>query len=280
MSRLGGGIGTRGPGETKLESDRRHIRRRIQSLEESLSELERTRKTMRAARDRSAVPNVAIVGYTNAGKSTLINHLTDAGVLAEDKLFATLDPTTRRFTLPNGENILLTDTVGFISNLPHQLVKAFRSTLDEAVYADILVILCDASDPECAEKLEVTEQTLESLGAADKPVLYVYNKCDVVDFDMSRIPGTLSDSRLKVFVSAATGEGIDELTEKLEEIIASGKTTETFRFPASEFSSINLLYREASVISVDYTEDGATVTASVDARVKGMLSRFIEKCDG
>ena len=280
MSRLGGGIGTRGPGETKLESDRRHIRRRIQSLEESLSELERTRKTMRAARDRSAVPNVAIVGYTNAGKSTLINYLTDAGVLAEDKLFATLDPTTRRFALPNGENILLTDTVGFISNLPHQLVKAFRSTLDEAVYADILIILCDASDPECAEKLVVTEKTLESLGAADKPVLYVYNKCDVVSFDKAKIPGTLSDSRLKVFVSAATGEGIEELTEKLEEIIASGKTTETFKFPASDFSSINLLYREASVISVDYTEDGAVVTASVDARVKGMLSRFIQKSNG
>lgn len=277
MSRLGGGIGTRGPGESKLESDRRHIRRRINSLEESLRELDKTRKTMRAARDRSSVPNVAIVGYTNAGKSTLINRLTDAGVLAEDKLFATLDPTTRRYTLPNGENILLTDTVGFISNLPHQLVKAFRSTLDEAVYADILIILCDASDPECAEKLEVTEETLESLGAGDKPVLYVYNKCDVLGFDKNAIPGDTADSRSKVFVSAATGEGIEDLTAKLEEIIANGKTTESFKIPSDAFSALNLLYREASVISVEYDSDGANVQASVDARVKGMLAEYLVK---
>ncbi len=277
MSRLGGGIGTRGPGETKLESDRRHIRRRINSLEESLEELERTRKTMRAARDRSAVPNVAIVGYTNAGKSTLINCLTDAGVLAEDKLFATLDPTTRRFTLPNGENILLTDTVGFIGNLPHQLVKAFRSTLDEAVYADILIILSDASDPECAEKLAVTEETLESLGAGDKPVLYVYNKCDEIGFDRTMVPSDTSDSRLKVFVSAKTGEGIGELTEKLEEIIANGKSTEVFIIPQNAMGALNTLYKEASVVSVDYDVQGATVVASVDARVKGMLSAYLVK---
>jgi len=138
MSRLGGGIGTRGPGESKLESDRRHIKRRIHALEESLDELDRTRRTMRAARDRSSRARIAVVGYTNAGKSTLLNRLTGAGVLVQNKLFATLDPTTRRFTLPNGEDVLITDTVGFISNLPHQLIKAFKSTLDEAVYADIL----------------------------------------------------------------------------------------------------------------------------------------------
>ena len=176
MSRLGGGIGTRGPGESKLESDRRHVRRRITALEAELEAMERTRMTMRASRDRSGVPKVAIVGYTNAGKSTLLNRLTDAGILAEDKLFATLDPTTRKFTLPGGTPILLTDTVGFIRKLPHQLVKAFRSTLEEAVYADILILLADASDPESAEQIAVTEQTLTELGAGGKPMLYVFNK--------------------------------------------------------------------------------------------------------
>ncbi|MBE6684915.1 MAG: GTPase HflX, partial [Ruminococcaceae bacterium] len=177
LSRLGGGIGTRGPGESKLESDRRHIKRRITALEEELERLANTRKTMRAARDRSGLKKIAIVGYTNAGKSTLLNTLTDAGILAEDKLFATLDPTTRKFTLPGGETVLLTDTVGFIKKLPHHLVKAFRSTLDEAVYSDIIMIVIDASDPEYLSQLECTEQTLEELGAADKPTLYVFNKC-------------------------------------------------------------------------------------------------------
>ena len=157
MSRLGGGIGTRGPGESKLESDRRHMKRRIDALKAELEVVEKNRRTMRASRDRSGLPRVAIVGYTNAGKSTLLNALTGAGILAEDKLFATLDPTTRKFALPGGETVLLTDTVGFIRNLPHHLVSAFRSTLEEAVYADIILLLLDASDPECAGQLEVTE---------------------------------------------------------------------------------------------------------------------------
>ena len=146
MSRLGGGIGTRGPGESKLESDRRHLQRRITALENELEVLDKNRRTMRASRDKSGITKIAIVGYTNAGKSTLLNKLTDAGILAEDKLFATLDPTTRKYELPGGETVLLTDTVGFIRNLPHHLVKAFKSTLDEAVYTDILMILIDASD--------------------------------------------------------------------------------------------------------------------------------------
>ena len=250
MSRLGGGIGTRGPGESKLESDRRHIKRRIHALEESLDELDRTRRTMRAARDRSSRARIAVVGYTNAGKSTLLNRLTGAGVLVQNKLFATLDPTTRRFTLPNGEDVLITDTVGFISNLPHQLVKAFKSTLDEAVYADILMIVCDASDPECREKLEVTQNTLQSLGAGDKPVLLVYNKCDTLTPDM--LPEENTDQNT-VFISAKTGSGI----------------------PSDAFSALNLLYKEAVVVSVDYGENGATVTALVDARVKGMLADYV-----
>ncbi len=178
LSRLGGGIGTRGPGESKLESDRRHIKRRVTALEAELAELAVQRKTKRAARDRSGIQKIAIVGYTNAGKSTLLNRLTDAGILAEDKLFATLDPTTRKFSLPSGDDVLLTDTVGFIRRLPHHLIKAFSSTLDEAVCADILMIIVDASDPEYPAQLEVTENLLAELGAGDKPSLIVYNKCD------------------------------------------------------------------------------------------------------
>ncbi|MBO5682689.1 MAG: GTPase HflX, partial [Clostridia bacterium] len=160
MSRLGGGIGTRGPGESKLESDRRHMKRRINALEEQIDELEKNRRTMRASRDKSGIPKIAIVGYTNAGKSTLLNALTDAGILAQDKLFATLDPTTRKYELPCGESVLLTDTVGFINKLPHHLVSAFRSTLEEACYADVLLIVIDASDPEYKKCLEVTESLL------------------------------------------------------------------------------------------------------------------------
>ncbi len=272
MSRLGGGIGTRGPGESKLESDRRHIKRRIHALEESLDELDRTRRTMRAARDRSSRARIAVVGYTNAGKSTLLNRLTGAGVLVQNKLFATLDPTTRRFTLPNGEDVLITDTVGFISNLPHQLIKAFKSTLDEAVYADILMIVCDASDPECREKLEVTQNTLQSLGAGDKPVLLVYNKCDTLTPDT--LPEENTDQNT-VFISAKTGSGIDELSEKLQRIVSEGRTKEIFKIPSDAFSALNLLYKEAVVVSVDYGENGATVTALVDARVKGMLADYV-----
>lgn len=272
MSRLGGGIGTRGPGESKLESDRRHIKRRIHALEESLDELDRTRRTMRAARDRSSRARIAVVGYTNAGKSTLLNRLTGAGVLVQNKLFATLDPTTRRFTLPNGEDVLITDTVGFISNLPHQLIKAFKSTLDEAVYADILMIVCDASDPECREKLEVTQNTLQSLGAGDKPVLLVYNKCDTLTPDT--LPEENTDQNT-VFISAKTGSGIDELSEKLQRIVSEGRTEEIFKIPSDAFSALNLLYKEAVVVSVDYGENGATVTALVDARVKGMLADYV-----
>ena len=173
MSRLGGGIGTRGPGESKLESDRRHMKRRVDALKAELAVVEKNRRTMRQSRDRSGLPRIAIVGYTNAGKSTLLNTLTGAGILAEDKLFATLDPTTRKFTLPGGESVLLTDTVGFIRKLPHHLISAFRSTLEEAVYADIILLLLDVSDPHCEEQLRVTEELLTELGAGAKPTLYV-----------------------------------------------------------------------------------------------------------
>ena len=179
MSRLGGGIGTRGPGETKLETDRRHIRRRISSLEAELKELEARRARYRERRKKDGAVTVALVGYTNAGKSTLMNALTNAGVLAENKLFATLDPTARALTLPDGRTVILIDTVGFIRRLPHKLVEAFKSTLDEAVDADVIIDVCDASSPECSEHFKVTEALLEELGCTGKPIITALNKCDV-----------------------------------------------------------------------------------------------------
>ena len=176
---LGGGIGTRGPGESKLESDRRHIRRRIDALENQLEIVGRRRARLRERRNKNGVETVAIVGYTNAGKSTLMNTLTHAGVLAEDKLFATLDPTARALTLPDGRTVMLIDTVGLVRRLPHQLVEAFQSTLEEAASADVILNVCDASSPECAEHLEVTAKLLDELGCAGKPVVSVMNKCDL-----------------------------------------------------------------------------------------------------
>ena len=272
MSRLGGGIGTRGPGESKLESDRRHIQRRITALEAQLSEMEKNRMTMRASRDKSGLPKVSIVGYTNAGKSTLLNRMTDAGILAEDKLFATLDPTTRKFELPGGESILLTDTVGFIRKLPHHLIKAFRSTLDEAVYADILVIVIDASDPEHEQKLAVTEQVLCELGAAGKPTLYVFNKCDLVAGPLPSVNGR--DAEHQVHISALTGAGYDKFAQMLEDMIHAGKSRVTFVIPNHKQGALNTLYRMATVEDVDYGADAVRVTAVVDAKVRGMLREF------
>ena len=273
MSRLGGGIGTRGPGETKLESDRRHLQRRITALENELEILDKNRRTMRASRDKSGITKVSIVGYTNAGKSTLLNRLTDAGILAEDKLFATLDPTTRKHELPGGETVLLTDTVGFIRNLPHHLIKAFKSTLDEAVYADILMILIDASDEEFPSQLGVTQQILGELGAADKPTIYVFNKCDR---GMVCPPSAVinTDSENYICISAQNGNGVDELSELLESVVHQGTTRATFFIPNAEQGALNKLYSDATVESVDYGPDGVTVIAVVDAKVRGMLRKY------
>ncbi len=273
LSRLGGGIGTRGPGESKLESDRRHIKRRINALEEELEKLTNTRKTMRAARDRSGLKKIAIVGYTNAGKSTLLNRLTDAGILAEDKLFATLDPTTRKFELPSGETVLLTDTVGFIRKLPHHLVNAFRSTLDEAVYSDIIMILADASDPEYLSQLECTEKTLEELGAGEKPTIYVFNKCDKGTYDDPVIDRTKERENV-VHISAKTGEGCDRLAALLVKTVGDGKTSAVFKIPNSEQGALNRLYKDAVVEDVDYGAEYVTVRATVDSRVRGILRKY------
>ena len=274
MSRLGGGIGTRGPGESKLEIDKRHMKRRIVALEEELRELDKNRMTMRAARDRSRHQKIAIVGYTNAGKSTLLNRLTDAGILAEDKLFATLDPTTRKFELPCGESVLLTDTVGFINKLPHHLVKAFKSTLDEAVFADILMILIDASDAEYASQLGVTEKLLDELGASGKPTLYVFNKCDKQAEELPSV-GNNAERENVIYISAKMGEGVDDLVKRLEEIVLSGKKRTVFNIPYSEQGALDQLYKLASVENVEYGAECVEVTAMADARARGTLKKYL-----
>ena len=224
LSRQGGSgsIAARGPGESKLETDRRYIKRRMVALEERIAEMDKNRRTQRVKRERSGMKCVTVAGYTNAGKSTLLNQLTDAGILAQDKLFATLDPTTRRLRLPSGKTVLLTDTVGFIRNLPHHFIKAFKSTLDEVRYADVILMLMDASDPECLNQAKVTMELLSELGAGEKHVLYVFNKCDKAEkedpnFVLPVIPEAKSED---VFaVSALTGRGISRLVARIDELI-------------------------------------------------------------
>lgn len=275
LSRLGGGIGTRGPGETKLETDKRHIARRIHALEEQIEEMEKNRKTMRAARDRSGLCKIAIVGYTNAGKSTLLNRLTDAGILAEDKLFATLDPTTRKFELPCGESVLLTDTVGFIKKLPHHLISAFRSTLEEACYADIIMIVIDASDSEAEAQIKVTESLLEELGASGKETIFVFNKCDKGIYEFANV-GRSSSYDNVVYISAATGQGVELLVRKIEELIMSAKRPVTFTIPNSEAGALNQLYKNATVQSVEYGAEAIVAVAFADAKTIGMLRKYTD----
>ena len=270
LSRLGGGIGTRGPGESKLESDRRHMKEKVYALERRLAEMEHNRAVMRAQRDRSGLTKVALVGYTNAGKSTLLNALTGAGVLSEDKLFATLDPTTRKLELPCGESVLLTDTVGFIRKLPHHLVKAFKSTLDEVVYADILLIVSDITDPEVAEHIEVTRTVIEELGASDKPIIYVYNKCDMLEEQIDS-----PEDENTVIVSGVSGKGIDSLLSAIEDTIHRFKKKYTLLIPYSNQSVVSSLYNNYTVESVDYVDDGISVSVILDERGRGIYGKYI-----
>ncbi len=270
LSRQGGGIGTRGPGETKLETDKRHLKEKVAALEAKIREMEHTRATMRVQRDRSGLPKIAVVGYTNAGKSTILNYLTGADVLAEDKLFATLDPTTRKMTLPSGESVLLTDTVGFIRKLPHHLVKAFKSTLDEVSYADILMIVSDISDPELHWHMEVTEGLIEELGAFDKPRLYVYNKCDMCE-SVQKSP----EFKNSVYISAKNGDGIDALISSLERIIAEAKRDCNVLIPYTNQSIVNLLYNEYSVKNTDYRDDGIFISVTLDEKGRGKYAEYI-----
>ena len=272
LSRQGGGIGSRGPGESKLETDRRHLHEKIVALEKRLAELEHNRSIMRAQRDRSGLPKIALVGYTNAGKSTLLNKMTGSDVLAEDKLFATLDPTTRKMELETGESILLTDTVGFIRKLPHHLVKAFKSTLDEVVYADILLVVSDINDPEVREHLDVTKSVIEELGASDKPIIYVYNKCDLLE-DVSYA----TPAENTVCLSAVSGNGIDALLEMIRDEMNKGKRECHLKIPYSDQYVINQLYNVYNVISGDYLDDGIGVNVVLDAKGRGQYRGYIQE---
>ncbi len=270
LSRLGGGIGTRGPGETKLESDRRHMKEKVYALEKRLEEMEHNRAVMRAQRDRSGLSKLALVGYTNAGKSTLLNALTGAGVLSEDKLFATLDPTTRKLLLPCGESVLLTDTVGFIRKLPHHLVKAFKSTLDEVVFADVLLIVSDVTDPEALEHIEVTKQVIEDLGASDKPIIYIYNKCDLLDESIETV-----DTEDTVFLSGVSMKGIPKLLSLIEETIHRFKKSYHLMIPYSDQSTLSTLYDNYTVGNVEYKDEGISVDVILDERGRGVYGKYI-----
>ncbi len=275
LSRQGGtsgAIGARGPGETKLETDRRHIQRRIQSLRAELAEMEKERSVKRIKREKSGIPTAAIAGYTNAGKSTLLNYLTDAGIIAENKLFATLDPTVRKLALPSGREILLSDTVGFINKLPHGLVEAFKSTLDEVRYADIILVVIDASDSEAEMKAAVTEEILNGLDAAGKPTIYVLNKSDMVEV---MPPEEVLASKSAVSISAKTGAGVDTLLSMIDDILSASKKKVTFEFPFDMQSAVNYLYKNATVETVDYTENGTLVTAFVTEKEMGMYRDYI-----
>lgn len=260
LSRLGGGIGTRGPGEKKIENDRRVIRRRVKILSDEIEEMKRARATTRKKRMANAVPTVALVGYTNAGKSTLLNLLTDSDVLSEDKLFATLDPTTRTAVMPGGQEVLLTDTVGFISRLPHDLVDAFRSTLEEAKYADILVHVADASDPMADEQARIVYETLESLGIIGKPIMTVWNKSDLVS------EGTLMrdfDADASVMISAKTGEGIDLFYKELERLLRETRELIRAVVPYSDAWKIAQIRKAGQLINEKYEHDGVHIEAFV-----------------
>lgn len=270
LSRLGGGIGTRGPGETKLESDRRHIRRRIKALEDEFDALEKRRSLARARREKDGVETVVIVGYTNAGKSTLMNTLTEAGVLAQDKLFATLDPTSRALVLPDGRRVMLIDTVGFIRRLPHHLVEAFKSTLEEAVCAKVILNVCDASDPECSEHLKVTNDLLEELGCSGKPIIPVFNKCDLPQADEAamRLPGAVN-------ISALEGKGLDELLDAVAKALPPTRAKAKLLIPYSDGAAAAALRKDGVITVEDYRADGLYLELTADV---SLIYRYQDYC--
>lgn len=270
LSRLGGGIGTRGPGETKLESDKRHIRRRIKTLENELVELGKRRDMMRARREKDRVETIVIVGYTNAGKSTLMNHLTQAGVLVEDKLFATLDPTARNLILPDGRKVVLIDTVGFIRRLPHNLVEAFKSTLEEAVSAKVILNVCDSSDPECAQHIEVTEKLLDELGCADKPVITVFNKCDLPQSEET--PRNIENA---VCISALNGQGIDSLLEAISKALPPSRARVKMLIPYSDGACAAAFRKDGVIAAEEYRADGLFLDVTADME---LIDRYNGYC--
>ena len=265
-------IGTRGPGETQLETDRRHIRRKIQKLREDLEEVRRVRGTQRRKREKNSMPVVALVGYTNAGKSTLLNCLTGSDIPANNRLFDTLDTTTRRTNISDTQEILLSDTVGFIRKLPHHLVEAFKATLEELEYADVLLHVIDISNPTWEEQAKIVDELISQLGASQTPCIRVFNKCD--DFS-----GELPHGKNIVCISAKTGEGTAELRSVLSQLLESGKKKLELLLPYTEAGILELLHREGAVVSSEYTENGISVKAVIRPELWGRVRSFTAEDD-
>ncbi|MBQ7871828.1 MAG: GTPase HflX [Oscillospiraceae bacterium] len=272
MSRLGGGIGTRGPGETKLETDRRHIRERIDRLKEELADVRKVRAVQRERRMKNSVPVVALVGYTNAGKSTLLNQLTDAGIPANNRLFDTLDTTTRRLKVSDHLEVLLSDTVGFIAKLPHHLIEAFQATLEELQYADLLLHVIDASDPHREEHMAVVEKLIEKLAKPGVPVVRCYNKADLLP-DPNELPAEPGS----VCLCARNGVGMDALLGRVEEVLLGSLHHVTLLLPYAEAGVLEILHKQAQVLSVDYTAEGVSVETVCSEELYGRYRRFAKE---
>lgn len=270
MSRLGGGIGTRGPGETKLETDRRHISRRMETLKAELADVEQHRSMLRKRREKDGVITCAIVGYTNAGKSTLMNYLTDAGVLAQDKLFATLDPTSRALKLPSGVTVMMIDTVGLVRRLPHHLVEAFRSTLEEAALSDIILNVCDASSDESRVHMQVTTDLLNSLGCGDTPIITVLNKCDLLEEES--FPQEIGSY---VKISAKNGIGIDELLKAIDDNLPVRVKKVSMLIPFADAGLVAEIRKNATLISEEYVAEGIKVAAILDEKLYSKAEKYI-----
>ena len=261
-------IGTRGPGETQLETDRRHIRRKIQKLEQELAEVRKVRSTQRRRREKNDIPVVALVGYTNAGKSTLLNCLTDSDIPANDRLFDTLDTTTRKLRIDEFTEVLISDTVGFIRKLPHHLIEAFKATLEELSYADVLLHVIDISNPDWEEQARVVDSLINQLGANETPCIRVYNKCDAY-------VGILPHGEDIVCLSAKSGEGVQELVQALSRLLDKGRHHVTLKIPYSSAGTADLLNREAAVIRMEYTDEGIEAEVIVPPDIFGKVKRFI-----
>ena len=261
-------IGTRGPGETQLETDRRHIRRKIQKLREELEDVRRIRGTQRRLREKNAVPVVALVGYTNAGKSSLLNCLTGAEIPANDRLFDTLDTTTRKTSISETQEVLLSDTVGFIRKLPHHLVEAFKATLEELAYADVLLHVIDISNPNWNEQAEIVDRLIDELGAAQTPCIRVFNKCDAYS-------GELPHGKNIVCISAKTGEGTAEMLAAISEILESGKKSVELLIPYSDGGIVEFLHREGAIVTSEYTENGISIKAVIRPELWGRVRPFV-----
>ncbi len=274
LARQGGGIGARGEGESQLEQDKRRLRGQIDRLRREISAVRASRATQRKDRQRTPVPNAAIVGYTNAGKSSLLRALTQAEVLIEDKLFATLDTTTRRIDLPNKQPLLLTDTVGFVRKLPHRLVEAFNATLEESVLAEFLIHVLDASQPEVMSFYETTRRVLNELGAVEKPTLVVFNKIDLVP-DPAILAGLNRHFPEAQFISVRTGEGMEALVHRLEEWVKNGASTWELRLPSNSAALLARLHREGRVHDIAYVGDEVRVVATLPSRLKEVLAEFL-----